>query len=263
MITETDITDALRGLGIEPTDTLYVHSSLASAVRVAGEGASEKTATVIAGLDGAVPDGRVIMPTFTYSFTRGEDFDVEGTPSTVGQLTEHFRLLPGARRIPDPIFSSAVRGPLEGGWEQLLEVGDVDCFGAGSVFDYLRAVDAKLVFFGIGFKYCTYVHHVEWRLGVPYRYSKDFSGRITDGSRTVAATATYFVRSLDGDVEPCFDALGAALRVSGGAVEVRLTRGPRILVTTASAVEREARVGLVANPEFLLRSGHPQPGRGS
>ena len=56
------------------------------------------------------PKGTIVIPTFTYSATKGKPFIVEETPSTVGDLTEFFRKQPGVLRSCDPIFSVAVRG---------------------------------------------------------------------------------------------------------------------------------------------------------
>ena len=40
----------------------------------------------------------------------------------------------------------------------------------------------------------TYTHYVEERLKVPYRYNRDFMGKITNGDRTWEDTYTLFVR---------------------------------------------------------------------
>lgn len=245
-------------MGVSPRDALFVHSDVRSALRVEGATAREKMANVLTGLRGAVPDGTLILPTFTYSFCRGEDFDVDATPSTVGVLTEEFRSRPGVRRTPEPIFSTAIDGPLPPEWEErLLAAGDHDAFGPASIFAYLREVDAKLLFFGVGFEYATFVHHVEQLLEVPYRYFKDFHGAVSAGDVTQRVTARYFVRDLEGDVEVYLDALADVL-VRDGTAEIRsLPDGPELLLTSASAVETAVRREIAANPDFLLRRGHP------
>jgi aminoglycoside 3-N-acetyltransferase len=223
---------------------------------VAGETPGEKLDTMLAALDLTVPEGVLALPTFSYSFTRGEDFGVRSSPSVVGVLSERFRSRPGVRRTADPIFSAAIRGSLPARWAHLFEPGDTDCFGERSVFAYLRDVDAWLLFVGVGFAYCTFVYHVEQRLRVPYRYFKEFGGTIRDGDAAVRATARYFVRDLEDDVENWFDPLAAALVESGAARRASLPRGPALLLTTARAVEAEATRRVRQNPEFLLRRGH-------
>ena len=87
----------------------------------------------------------------------------------------------------------------------------------------MRAANAKLVFLGVGFGYCTFLHHVEQRLGVPYRYHKQFGGTVHAAGAAVTATANYFVRDLEaGDVETYFDPLGQLLTDSGAMTRVTL-----------------------------------------
>src|SRR4051794_33954570 len=258
VIAARDITALLRETGVAADDVLYLHSGLATALRAEGRTPEEKVDTVLSGVRDAVPDGVLAMPTYTYSFTKGEPFDLERTPSTVGALTERFRHTAGVRRTPDPIFSSAVLGTLSPEWEgPLFEVGDKDCFGDASIFEYFRQVDGWLGFLGIGFEYATYVHRIEQRLDVPYRYRKPFSGEVTSPQnppRTV--TAVYNVRRLDEDVVTDFGPLEARLREAGHLREHRIERGPRLALVRARAVAEVAEREVARNPDFLLRRGH-------
>jgi aminoglycoside 3-N-acetyltransferase len=225
-----------------------------------GSTPTDKVATVLRGLDRTVADGTLIVPTFTYSFTRGEDYDVATSRTTVGVLGEHFRHVPGVRRTTDPMFSVAIRGPLPRGWEErLLDVRDTDCFGDHSIFAYLREVDAHLVFIGVGFGYCTFLHHIEQRMRVPYRYFKDFPGAVRIADRTMRTTARYYVRDIESGVENCFDPVADALLQSGAARRTSLPSGPSLLVTRARAVEAEAIGRMRKAPTFLLRGEHCRP----
>jgi len=257
VIAAADITSALAGLGVQTNDTLFVHSGLKGALRLAGSTREEKLATLTDGLRDNVSEGLLILPAFSYSFTRGEPYDRHNSPSAVGVLSEHFRMLPGVRRTADPIFSCALLGALPSAWEQrLLAVGDHDCFGPGSVFALLAESDAKLLFLGVDFEMCTFVHHVEQRLGVPYRQLKDFHGTVLDGDRKTPTRARYFVRDLDADVESHFGPLAAALLAGGGAAAAELERGPRLFLTSACAVSQEIERRLPECPDYLLRRGH-------
>jgi aminoglycoside 3-N-acetyltransferase len=257
MITAEEITETLAALGVRPDDSLYVHSGLQRCLTVAGASREEKLATIVRGLREAVPEGRLMLPTYTYSFCEGEPFDIEQSPSKVGTLSEHFRRLPGVRRTADPIFSTAVWGVLPGEWERrLLTVGDTDCFGAESVFAYLLERNAKLLFFGVSFEYCTFLYHVEQRLGVPYRYFKHFRGLVQAGTRTVPVTARYYVRDLNGNVENYFTPLAEALLETRRASSATLPQGPDLFLTDAASATEIAAERVVGNPDFLLRRGH-------
>jgi len=259
MIAAGQITEALASLGVRPHDTVFVHSGLERCLAVAGRSREEKLATIVRGLAEAVPDGRLILPTFTYSFCEGETFSVERSPSTVGTLSEHFRQLPGVRRTTDPIFSAAVLGvPLPEAWERrLFTVRDTDCFGDESVFAYLLEAGAKLLFFGVSFEFCTFVNRVEQHLRVPYRYFKEFPGVVTTGSGRARVTARYFVRDLESDVENYFQPLADALLAEGRAAAAAIPRGPELFLTDGRAVAEIATERVRENPDFLLRRGHP------
>lgn len=135
----------------------------------------------------------LLVPTFTFSFCNGEDYDVQGSRSRMGALNEHVRRLPGAIRSADPLMSSV----LIGDDRALVEGLGRHSIGAESTFDriHARGERAKFLFFGTTVSECfTYTHYVEERLGSPYRYRREFRGRITDAGRTREDAYTLFVR---------------------------------------------------------------------
>ena len=55
-------------------------------------------------------DGTLVVPTFNYSFTQGDVFDIRHSPSSVCVISEYFRNRTGVVRSSDPIFSVAAKG---------------------------------------------------------------------------------------------------------------------------------------------------------
>lgn len=257
-ISRADLVGLLHEAGVAEGDTAMLHSSLQRSARVEGRRSAEKIETVTrAMLDAVGAGGRLVMPTFTYSFCEGEPYDARTTPSTVGQLTEAFRSRPGVRRSWDPIFSTAVAGAVPREWEtRLFAPGDVDCFGPRSVFALLLEQDALLLFYDVSFELCTFVHHVEQALEVPYRYLKRFEGRLLTEQGPVEARADFFVRRLDEEVETYLTPLWDALRTRGDTREHALEGGPTVRSVRARAVDAEIRRRIAAEPDFLLRRGH-------
>src|SRR5262245_56502432 len=101
-VTRSEIVKALQSAGIKSGDTLMVHSSLKSFGEV--DGGPE---TVIDALLEAVgPQGHVVMPTLTATFSReaetGLAFNPRKTPSRVGIITDRFWRRPGAVRSAHP-----------------------------------------------------------------------------------------------------------------------------------------------------------------
>ncbi len=254
MISAADIAGALRALGVARGDVLVVHSDLRRCLALEGRGREEKMATLLHGLREAIgPDGVLAVPTFTYSYCRGEDYDVATSPSTVGALGEHVRRLPGVRRTADPIFSTAIIGALPDRWEEaLFSIRDTDSFGERSVFAWLEETRARLLFLGVGFEFCTFVYRAEQLEGVPYRYMKAFAGSVRDGARAARTTARYFVRDVEAGVENDFSRLERDLRERGLLAAGELKRGPGLLVTDTEAVLKAVREGLSTDPSYLL-----------
>ncbi len=259
MISARDITEAVVALGVEPTDTLFVHSGVRKALTVEGRSREEKLATIVAGLRGSVANGALLMPAFSYSFCRDEPFDLEQSRSDgVGVLSEHFRQQPGVRRTTDPLFSASTSGELPREWEErLFHVRDVDCFGEGSIFDFLHQTGAKFLFFGVPATANTFVHYIEQRLAVPYRYFKEFRGEVIDGNAKARVTARFYVRELESDVEVYLAPLADDLLLARQAAATVIPNGPSLYLTEARAVAAQAATGIGENPDYLLRRGHP------
>lgn len=134
----------------------------------------------------------IIAPTFNYDFCQGEPYNHDRTPSQVGLFGEFLRRR-GLRSF-HPIYSFALEGPRA---QELGGSVSRSSFGRGSLFARLYQEDALLVFAGVGFEACTYVHHVEQQLNVPYRFPKYFTGRVTKDGQSWLDTFEMFVRFLD------------------------------------------------------------------
>ena len=243
------IAAAVAEAGARPGDTLWVHSGLQRSGRVAGATREAKLETIIAGLRGE--SAALWMPAFSYSFTKGEDYEPAATPSTVGLLTERFRA--EGRRTADPIFSAVVAGEAP---EHLFTIRDQDCFGPESVFAHLADVDALLVFFDVSFELCTFIHHVEQGLGVPYRYIKTFTGDVVSGGARTRVSARFFVRRLDEDVVTYLTPLWDSLAAAGLGRTASIPGGPTLRAVRARDVAAHAAERIAAEPDFLLERGH-------
>jgi aminoglycoside 3-N-acetyltransferase len=214
-----DILSALREAGIRQGDTIFVHSDLTAFGKILPDVSREEYLDAfISALQEAVGEqGTLIMPTFSYSFCKKQQYDPATTPSTVGILTERFRKLPGVVRSNDPIFSAAAWGKDK---EYFTTVG-TDCFGANSVFEKLHERDALIVFLGPRFD-ITYMHFIEQRYEVPYRFIKNFSGTMITPGGPRELTVAYNVRPLDQDIDYDLERIAAFLDARGALKKTQL-----------------------------------------
>ena len=109
------------------------------------------------------PRGTLVVPTYTYSIGRGDVFEVETTPSEIGEFPDILRTRAGAIRSRDPMLSNAAIGPAS---KAILRDISQSCYGEGSVFHNLRRSRAKICCLGISLYWSTFRHHIEEQAAV-------------------------------------------------------------------------------------------------
>ncbi len=233
IVTRDDFLRALSVAGIRGGDICLVHTSLLTFGRPKTDGATIAAELSRVLQDAVSPAGTLILPTFSYSFCKDQEFNVQETPGTVGALNEFFRKQPGVLRTAHPIFSFAIWGQRQ---IEMMAVDD-DSFGRESLFGKLHALNGKIVSFGAGNKACTFVHYVEQCYGVPYRYMKTFSGTVIDRGVARKRDCQYFVRHLDDDLMPTPVHLDSKLRHKGHAKVSSVGAGQVIAVDAKDLYE--------------------------
>jgi aminopeptidase-like protein/aminoglycoside N3'-acetyltransferase len=232
--TREDLDRALRQVGIAPGDTLFVHASAEGLGTLAGPAGDGDAALIAALRDAVGPGGTLLVPAYTFSFCRGEVFDVEQTPSCAGPWStsagflERFRTQPGAVRSRDPIHSVAGIGPRAA---ELLRDVPPTCFGAGSVHERLLSADGKILLVGAPLEEASFSHHVEEIVGIPGRFKKLFTGRIRAGGVERKQGWVYYVRILADNFTPDASRLDRAARERGAARVAPLGAGELIALS--------------------------------
>lgn len=175
-VTNQALYDTLIKLGANKCEILYIHSSLSFGTPNPKLKKSQLLGAILDVIK-ALNVKTVCMPTFTFSFCNGKDYDPAKSPSKMGVLNEFFRKQEGVLRSADPLMSTALMGE---DTDLVLNVGHSSC-GANSTFDKLRHRDGvKFLFLGPKIGDCmTYMHYLEWLYGVDYRYERVFKGNVT------------------------------------------------------------------------------------
>lgn len=196
-ITQYDIERALKDVGLKHGDIVLVHSDVSSFGKLGDiKDRNDFLTRLLNAFYNVIGNGTLVVPTFTYSFCEKEVFDVRKSRSTVGIFTEFVRTRQEAFRSEDPIFSHAAIGKDA---KMLLEDVSTVCFGDNSFFDRLYKAGGKIINLGKFFD-ITFLHYIERKCNVDYRYDKEFNGRIIkeDGTEEMKSV-TYYVRSLPED----------------------------------------------------------------
>ena len=176
-VTCGDIQKALKDVEAADCDILFLHTELSFGVKNP-EIKRKELCQILYSLFAELNVNTLVFPTFTFSYSNREDFDVVNSPSKMGMLNEYVRSLPEARRSLDPMMSVVVIGKNKA----LLNVTGSNSIGNGSIFDNLHNTpNVKFLFFGTKLGNCgTHMHYVEEQLNVPYRYNMDFYGKMID-----------------------------------------------------------------------------------
>jgi aminoglycoside 3-N-acetyltransferase len=241
MLTLDDLVSAFRDLGVQPGDTLLVHSSYKSLGPVDGG-----PQTVVNALEAALgPEGTLIMPTFNFDFNKGQPWDVRATPSKMGVLTELVRQDPRAKRVFHPFYSFAVLGKHAG---MLGGLRYKSSYERDSVFGRLRDLDGKIMVIGLSYtNSMTFFHHIEQMEGVDYRFLKQFTGEVTDWDGTTRTdTFEMLVRDIDKGVITEVDPMGELMEREGvirvgkiGEAAVKLMKATEVYTFTAREMRRD------------------------
>lgn len=244
---------ACRAAGIGPGDLVMLHADAMVAAQLPPMPAEARLDRVLDEILGVLgPSGTLVMPSFTYSFTRGETYDPRTSPSCgMGLLAERFRRRPGVRRSRQPLFSVCAMGALA---EAFAAVPVEDCFGPGSAFDLLLQHDGWIACLACAFDRVTFVHHVEQRCAVGYRYFKAFPGTIRDEAGAVAVTCRYLVRDLERATQTDLGRLRARLAAQRSLCEVPVGRMPLLAVRARDFLATASRL-LAEDPTALIREG--------
>ncbi len=250
-INHLDFARALRKSGVVSGDTLMFHSRLFAIGKPATNNKKALLDRLIATLMEAVgPEGTLIAPTFTFSYCKRGIFDVEKTVSETGALSEAIRFHPLAARTLNPIYSVAIIGKKR---DYYLESSPFTCFGASSLFDRLHG-DPHVKIATLGFanpgETLSYLHYLEEKMQVPYRYIKLFKGKIIAKGIEQSQETAFYVRDLAKNVrlswENAYDIL-----LRDKAVRSAVVGGTFLHVVEREGMDRSITAALAANREVL------------
>jgi len=198
---KNELVNAIRNVGIKPGDVVSLQVSLGRLGMPNGAHDFESVSNMVIDSFFEVlgAEGTLIVPTYTYSIGRGEVFEVEETPSAIGEFTEIFRKRNGVIRSRDPMLSSAGYGPMA---KTILRDISKSCYGIGSTFQNLHGADAKICTLGISIYWATYRHYIEEIVGVPFRFIKRFEGVIRESGISRVEEWDYFAAPFLDNCQP-------------------------------------------------------------
>jgi aminoglycoside 3-N-acetyltransferase len=245
--TPSDLTRALRDLGVVPGDVLMVHSAFDRF-----RGFHGGPVDVVRALQEAVgPGGTLMMPTIPFrgtalEYARGEPvFDAGHTVSRMGLITEVFRRAPGVVRSLHPTHSVAAWGSGAAAIIAGHELAETPC-GRLTPYGRLLDHDGKILLAGVPpstMTFCYFVaEELEPRLPVPVLTQERYPMRWKDGDGTVRVSQLrLFAPGIDHDLHPLFSELkrrGQWRERAVGRLRLMLVRARDVYGAAAALADR-------------------------
>ena len=190
-VTNKSMFETLLSIGADKCDTLYIHTAL-SFGQPNPQLKKKELLRYLLDVINNLGVKTVCMPTFTFSFPNGLEYNPETSASRMGVLNEFFRKQEGVIRSLDPLMSVALLGEDK---ELVTNIGHVSC-GENSTFDIIRhRNNVKFLFLVPKIGDClTYMHYLEWLYNVDYRYNRIFRGNVINNGKTSVEEYALFVR---------------------------------------------------------------------
>lgn len=216
-----DLVRHIKCLGIAPTDTVMVHTSLKSVGKIDTDG-NTTAEVLIDALRRTVPDGLLLIPSHTWATVTedGQIFDVRESKPCIGAVPSAAVALANAdsshsevMRSPHPTHSVVAfgRNAAEYVMDDAYAVTPAPWSGA---FGKLYESGAKILLIGVGQDRNTYFHAVDEWLDIDNRLSdrelalkvRGYDGSITERPMRKHSTACsrFFI-----NYEPYFEQTGA------------------------------------------------------
>ncbi len=141
-------------------------------------------------LKSTFPDQELWFPAFNYDFMATRVFNPAEDRIQVGVLNEWLRNLDEFVRSRVPVFS-IIRSRSSNPCSFRSVVNPFDCRGE---FAEIRDRSGFICFFGASINSLTFIHYVENLIKVPYRYLKEFRGKIIQEAESKDVLFSYLVR---------------------------------------------------------------------
>lgn len=248
--TKNDIEESLKMTGIQKGDEVFIHSNLGFFGKLENctnkEYLCETFLTAIQNVIGE--NGTIIVPTFSYSFCKGELFEPQKTKSGCGMFAEYIRKQKDAVRSMEPNFSVASLGANNSYLEQIGH----EAFGKNSFWEKWNDGNRGKILnlnFDCG---STFVHFIEHENDVPYRYNKSFNGEILleDGKKK-RDYYVHYVYDKEREIDaPNFSRLDQLCKTEKICKSAKLGKGNINVMNTNQYFEYISKI-LKVRPRFL------------
>jgi aminoglycoside N3'-acetyltransferase len=244
------LVSALLDCGIRKGDIILVHCSISF---LKGIGFLDILSMFYNSLKNAVGSlGTICAPAYYYEYSReGKLFNPDLTLSSkeLGIFPRYLWIHHNYKRSLSPLASIIAVGYMA---EEICGGNTTSNYGVDSAFDRLYKHNAKMLFIGVDCRYMTFVHYVEWHVGVPQLYTKLFTTPIYKDEEPIDLPVCQQVRFRNSNVKP--DGITNTEKFErAGIVKYGLYEDKKIRCVTCGDAFYFLKCELQKNPFYLLK----------
>lgn len=245
-ITQHDITQGLRGLGLGSGDRVLVHSALSSFGHV--EGGADAVIDALLATVGAT--GTMLVPTLTGDESLSPQnppvFDPANTACWTGRIPETFRQRPEAIRSLHPTHSVAAIGADADSLTRDHIDSLTPCDGLSPYGKLAQLDNGHILLIGVNHESNTTMHHVEEEVGAAYHMQSELAAtRIIVNGDTITRHSllhAYGTPRHFNIMEPLLLERGIQRNRQIGAATLRLIQADKMVAVTAQALRASPRL---------------------
>jgi len=199
--TKGTLIQALHNLGLGKGDTVIVHSNLALMGIIENYSREKLLDTYYTALTDIIGDeGTLCVPSYFWEYaTKKIPFDIKLSPVSAqfGIFSQYVTSMKNSVRSCNPIFAVAAVGKNA---EYICGGRNRFSHGLDSPWERMYKLNAKVLLIGIGCAYLSFLHYLEYQVGVTYRYNKQFNIPVYDDGKKVFDYTISFVTYLNKNV---------------------------------------------------------------
>ena len=241
----------LINIGLVKGDYVFIHSSLKTIGKYEDSTKPDLLVMIVDAIFDLIGSkGLIAVPTFNFNFAKGDDFDVDNTPSIgMGIFSEFIRKSNDSNRTTHPMHSVSILGNNSAYITNLK--GNTE-FSEGSTFDYLLKKNCKILFLGNSFTQ-TFFHIAEEKAKVPYRFWKIFKGNLIKDSIQQKIQLQYYARNLEMKPKPEIDLSKLFKFLDNKNIFTKSTNSKiNLMICSSSSYVKNCLVKLKENPKYFL-----------
>jgi aminoglycoside 3-N-acetyltransferase len=181
---ERELTNCLSELGLGLGASLYITGNMGSLGKIRAKKSTKLEVFLNSFWNSIGKEGTIFSPAASMNLCNTDiPFDIKLTKShEMGSFAEYIRNLPQSVRSLHPFWSVVGVGPKA----QLLNKVSRHAYGAGSPWSHFLDLDTTQVNMGVDpSRAVTLIHHIETIVGVPYRYTKEFTHPIVHKKKVI------------------------------------------------------------------------------